>query len=78
MCHAMPFFFSNSSALAFPDGFFHGCIIANANVYALPQNDSNSACVTILVTLSKKPLFLSVDIVVKKNKQIECRVCTLN
>ena len=23
---------SNSSALAFPNGFFHGCIIANANV----------------------------------------------
>ena len=72
------FFFSNSSALAFSNGFFHGCTIANANMNAWPQNDYNSAwifsvteqsklyflwinvlCVTILVTLSQKKMFLT-------------------
>ena len=33
---------SSSSALAFPNGFFHGCTIANANVYVLPQSHHNS------------------------------------
>ena len=34
---------SKSSAFAFPNGFFHGCTIANANVYVLPQSHNNSA-----------------------------------
>jgi len=37
------FFFLNSSSLAFPNGFFHGCTFVNANAYDLPQNDYNSA-----------------------------------
>lgn len=34
---------SNSSAMSFPNGFFHGCTIASANVYVLPQSYNNSA-----------------------------------
>ena len=42
-CVTQCLFFSNSSFLAFPNGFFHGCTFANANAYVLPQNDYNSA-----------------------------------
>ena len=34
---------SNANALSFPNGLFHGCTIANANLYILPQNQNNSA-----------------------------------
>ena len=34
---------TNAGAMAFPNGFFHGCTIANANVYVLPQSHYNSA-----------------------------------
>lgn len=29
---------SNANAMSFPNGLFHGCTIANANVYVLPQH----------------------------------------
>ena len=32
---------SNFSALAIPNSFFHGCTIANANVYVSPKNHCN-------------------------------------
>ena len=35
------FLFLNANALVFPNGFFHSCTTANANVYVLPQNDRN-------------------------------------
>ena len=34
---------SNSSALAFPNGFFDGYTFANAKVYVLSQSHNNSA-----------------------------------
>ena len=33
---------SSSSSLAFPNGSFHGCTIANANMYVSPQSHHNS------------------------------------
>ena len=39
MFHAIHHFCANSSALAFPNGLFHGYTNANANVYVLPQNE---------------------------------------
>ena len=43
MCHAMHNCYLNSRVLAFPNGFFYGCTIANANVNDLTQTDYNSA-----------------------------------
>ena len=34
---------SNSCPFVLPNGLFHGCIIANANVYVLPQSHNDSA-----------------------------------
>ena len=62
---------SNSSALAFPNGFFHGCAVPYVNMYVLPQSHYNSAWIFATLALSlchdrghalKKILF-DVDIV---------------
>ena len=34
---------SNSIPSVFPNGFFHGCTIANTNVYVLPESHNDSA-----------------------------------
>ena len=40
---SIPLSSPTSSALVFPNGLFHGCTIANANVYVLPQSRNDSA-----------------------------------
>ena len=48
----------NSSPLVLPNGLFHGCTIANANVYVLPKSHNDSAWIfcsnwTIQVAFSR-------------------------